>query len=590
MSEQSSNPSATEQAVAEGGAYEVIRSRLEKYGNELQTKAASVNEARQAEFGSTDMALLGRFRLRTENNCEARDLVLVGDYVMFGYNAFLGLRNETKVEDVFGLYKLVENDGEYDVEQVDFKGTFLADQAFLGDFRELYSYYKDTALSQLVVKDGKLLAAFQIGERLTDIRVFRWHISVDGKSIDYIDNRGERDIALPPKFDFEWQRSPRADHVEGRYPHINILDTLFVDTLRGDLTIKVENNTESGMGIYSEAVEDANQSLDDAEFYFADLGSLILLKIKPYMEDQWRFLVYNRNNESIIRIDEIEHSCVQLPEDHGIIFPGGYYLTTGEYKQFEDSLEGLQYKRQFRSPNGEDVLYIFYHPHQNIVALYGYNLINKSLQNPQLGHGFGFYEDGRLVIFYAQEEATRVHPVQLWQTPYFSDAFASQQPEKQSFFGKIGNAELVRGISELYSIGRMVQSEDVSAAHYNELSKVCHKIFDNYHWLDAGENWTALPRCCTTSPPPPNWCWTSTKKSKASAISPASNCNRLKVHKATYWPTCNQTAGTALKNLSKRWKNCAASAATCSPSVNCATWTSTGSTNSKAKSTKPKRP
>ncbi|MCJ8269138.1 MAG: DNA repair ATPase, partial [Psychrosphaera sp.] len=245
MSEEKT-PSLTEQAVAQGGAYEVIRNRLSKHGASLESQTGQVNQSRQAEFGSTEMALLSRLRLRTENNCEARDLVLVSDYVMFGYNAFLGLRNETKVEDVFGLFKLVQNEGEYDVEEVSFKGTFLADQQFLGDFRELYSYYKDTALSQLVVKDNKLLAAFQIGERLSDIRVFRWNISADGKTIEYIDNRGERDIALPPKYDFEWQRCPRHNVIEGRYPHINILDTLFVDTLRGDLTVKVENNTQSG--------------------------------------------------------------------------------------------------------------------------------------------------------------------------------------------------------------------------------------------------------------------------------------------------------------------------------------------------------
>ncbi|MFT4927941.1 MAG: hypothetical protein ACI8WB_004056 [Phenylobacterium sp.] len=478
------NASAAEQAVAQGGAYEVIRNRLAGYGQDLEQNSKGINEARQQEFGSTDMAVLGRLRLRTENNCEAKDLVLVNGYVLFGYNAFLGLRNETTVEDVFGLFKLVESDGQYDVEAVDFKGTFLADQQFVGDFRELYSYYKETVLSQLVVKDGKLLVAFQIGERLSDMRVFRWNISADGKTLEYIDNRGERDIALPPNYDFEWIRCPRQDVIEGRYPHINVLDTLFVDTLRGDLTIKVENNTESGMGLYAEKVDDENQSLDDAEFYYAELGSLILLKIRPYMEQQWRFLVYNRNNQSILRVDEINDSCVQLPEDHGIIFPGGYYLTTGVYKQFEDSIEGLKFKRAIRSPNGEDVLYIFYQPQSNIVALYAYNLINKNLQNPLLGHGFGFFDDGRLVIFYAQEEATRIHPVQIWQTPYFSDIYASKQPEKQSFFGKIGNAELVRGISELYSISRMVSQDDVSAGHYNELSKYCHKIFDNYHWLD----------------------------------------------------------------------------------------------------------
>ncbi|MGV8384358.1 DNA repair ATPase, partial [Pseudomonas aeruginosa] len=66
---------------------------------------------------------------------------------------------------------------------------------FVNDFNELYTYYKNTRLLQLAIRDGKLLASFQIGERITDIRVFRWSISSDGSEVRYIDNRGERDIA-----------------------------------------------------------------------------------------------------------------------------------------------------------------------------------------------------------------------------------------------------------------------------------------------------------------------------------------------------------------------------------------------------------
>nr|WP_256435630.1 DNA repair ATPase [Aliikangiella sp. G2MR2-5] len=448
---------------------------------------AKINSERQAEFGTTEMKVLGRMRLRTENNCQAKDLVIVGEHVLFGYNVFIGLRKETKVDDVFSLYKLEEKDGQYELKNVPTIDSFLNDQRFIEEFEELYAYYKNTSLSQLVLKDNKLLASFQIGDKLSDIRVFRWEVSADGKRIEYIDNRGERDLRLPDSHDFEWSQCQRDDVIDGRNPHINILDTLFVDNLRGDITIKIENNTNVGRGIYSESVEEKNQSLDDAEFYFADLNQLILLKIKPYLEDNFRYLVFNRQNESITRIDQIGDACQQLPEDHGIIFPGGYYLTTGEYKTFDDDLNGLVYKKTLRSPNGEDVLYIFYQPETNIIALYPYNLIEKSLQNPLFGHGYGFYEDGRMIIFYAEDEPSRVHPLQIWQTPYFSEVFASQQPESTSFYGKIGNAELVRGISELYSIAKSVASEEVSATHYNELSENCSKIFDAYYWLDSRE-------------------------------------------------------------------------------------------------------
>ncbi|MGO4780177.1 DNA repair ATPase, partial [Lysobacter sp. 2RAB21] len=119
------------------------------------------------------------------------------------------------------------------------------------------------------------------GERITDLRVFRWSVSPDGE-VRYIDNRGERDIALPAPFDFEWTRATREMVVNGRHPHLNILDSVFVETVNGDLTVKIENNTEDGQGIYREPVADKTQSLDDAQVDFAKVGSLILLKILPY--------------------------------------------------------------------------------------------------------------------------------------------------------------------------------------------------------------------------------------------------------------------------------------------------------------------
>ena len=484
MTEQNS---IVENAVAEGGAYDVIRQRLSGQGREIDSLISKINQERLKEFGSTDMKVLGRMRLRTENNCQAKDLVIVGDKVLFGYNVFIGLKKETKIEDVLSLYQLTEKDNQFDLKRVASKDSFLADNRFQMEFKELYTYYKDASLSQLVVKDSRLLAAFSIGEKLSDIRVFRWQISSDGKSLDYIDNRGERDIQLPASHDFEWIECGRDDVIDGRNPHINILDTLFVDCSRGDITIKIEDNTNVGLGIYSEPVSEATQALDDAEFYYADLGQMILLKIKPYQEEHYRYLVFNQNNQAIVRIDAIGDACLSLPENHGIIFPGGYYLTNGEYKKFEDSLEGLVYKRTLRSPNGEDVLYVFYQPETNVIALYAYNLINRTLQNPQFGHGYGFYDDGKMIIFYADEEPNRIHPIQIWQTPYFSEVFASNQPVSQSFYGKIGNADLVRGISELYGIAKTIDSKEVSAHHYNELSKQCEKIFDSYFWLDTDE-------------------------------------------------------------------------------------------------------
>ncbi len=87
---------------------------------------------------------------------------------------------------------------------------------------------------------------------------------------------------------------PRATNIiTASHPHISIEDRVFVETVGGDLTIKVENNTDSGEGIYAEPVDNADQTLDDAEIHYAIVGNLVLMKIRPYQEQKYRYLVFN---------------------------------------------------------------------------------------------------------------------------------------------------------------------------------------------------------------------------------------------------------------------------------------------------------
>ncbi len=500
-----------DQAVASGNAYELIKKRLIEQGARLEAQTAALNNARLEEFGSTQMQVIARTRIRTEYNCVAQDMVQVGEYLLFGYNVFMGLKRASNIKDVLSLYRLIDptdgadtsntdgdntaNEKEYGLEEVDLTSTFLDQTAFVQDFNELYRYYKQTRLIQLTVKDSKLLMAFQIGERITDIRVFRFALDFSDSvpksaQVAYVDNRGERDIELPPAYDFDWIDTTREQMVNGKHPHMNILDTIFVETIGGDLTIKIEDNTQSGLGIYREPVNDTTQSLTDAQIAYAKVGSLILLKILPYRETDYRYFVYNTLTETVLRLDAIGQSCVQLPEDHGIIFPGGYYLQTGEHKLFDTNsvaAKNLKYKRKIVSPNGEDVLYLFYDMALGITGLFAYNLIKKQLANPIYCNGMALAENGQLVLFSDQSEPSRIHPMQIWHTPYASQEYISELPESTNFYGKIGNKELVRGISDLYSVTRLIDNQSVSQKLYEELADNASRLFDNYYWLTEPE-------------------------------------------------------------------------------------------------------
>jgi hypothetical protein len=420
----------------EAGTYEVLRARLAEQAAGLARRAEALNARRLEAFGSAELTLLGTERIRTEHNCVPRDVVQVAGLMLFGYNVFIGLKPETTVDDVFSLHRFTRDGDAFRFEDAasddpadDELPGLLRDPQFERDFAELYRYYRDTRLIQLRRVEGRLLAVFQTGARIGDIRVLRWQVGVDG-TVKYLDNRGERDHVFPPSHDFEWVVTGREHHVLGRHPHISIEDEVFVETIGGDLTIKVENNTETGEGVYTEPVDEPLQSLADGEVQYARVGSLILLRNRPYNETAWRHLVFNTRTRSVVRLDGIGQACQRLPEDQGLIFPGGYYLATGVNKTFDTPVDELEFERVIRSTNGEDVLYVFHARRDGRSLLLPYNVIRKEVANPLSCHGYSLFDDGTLVVFRAMsDEPTRVHPMQVWQTPYVSDAYAAAQPE-----------------------------------------------------------------------------------------------------------------------------------------------------------------
>lgn len=478
------------ETTLEGGSYEVIRRRLLEQAKAIGHQADALNQARIDKFGGVTLEVIGSERVRTENNCVPRDIVNIdGRHLLFGYNVYIGLRTETKVADVFSVHHFVPTEQGFDLaaQPVEAVPGLLTDEAFIREFDELYSYYKDAKLLQVRRMQSKLLAVFQVGNNLEDIKAFRWLIDPDHK-VNYVDNRGERDHRFALPYDFEWTPTTREDHVTGRHPHVSILDEVFVEMVGGDLTIKIEDNTEDGMGIYREPVEDLRQSLDDGEVHYAKVGGLILLKMLPYRETQWRHFVFNTRNHDVKRIDAIGLSCIQLPEDHGVVFPGGYYLQTGEGKVFDTQIDDLSFKQTVKSPNGEDVLYVYYHQQDGRYLLLPYNLIRKEVVTPIQCNGFTLFDDGKMLVFRsASDEPTRVHPIQIWQTPFISDEFAARAPTDDSFLGKIGNAELVRGISDAYSVRRLAETVQPTRQTFEDLISSVVRMKDAYFWLGADE-------------------------------------------------------------------------------------------------------
>ena len=461
----------------EGGTYEVLRRRLLTHGGELRTRLDSLNHARQEVFGSVEPNLVATERISTEYNCVARDIVAIGGgKLLFGYNVQMGLKSVTEVEDVFGFYQ-------YDSKEHHFahlEGGPLADPEFREDFSYLYRYYRETIFVKFMVIGAHLYMAFRVGKAVEDVKCFKFLIKGHGE-LRYIGNRFDHEYKFPSQQDFEWKRAHRGMFREGLHPHISIEDRVFVETVGGDLTIKIEDNTESGEGIYQESVANDDQTLDDAEIFYAIVGSLILLRILPYQEKDYRHLVFNEKTKTVTRIDSINDACVLLPEDHGIIFSDGYYLQTGETKRFDNELRDMLFERRIASPNGEDYLYLFYNRTSGHYILMPYNLIDQSVENPIVCNGYTIFDDGEMVYFRDGEEPQKHHVLQVWQTPFTVEQ-KSIADKEDSFLYKVGNADIVKCMAECHEVLNLLQKEDSYEGLYLDLTKKSGDIIDTYFW------------------------------------------------------------------------------------------------------------
>jgi len=332
-----------------------------------------------------------------------------------------------------------------------------------------------------------LYMGMRIGKGIDDIKTFKWVIQ-DGGKLEYLGNRFDHEYKFPPQQEFEWQRAHRDMQRPGEHPHISIEDKIFVETVGGDLTIKVEDNTTSGHGIYQEDVTDLDQTLDDAEIFYSVVGPLILLKILPYREEFYRYLVYNEKTQTVQRIDAIGHSCVLLPDEHGIIFANGYLQLTGEAKTFDHGLDDMRFEKRIASANGEDTLFVFYNRSSGDYVLLSYNLIERTVDTPVICSGYSLFPDGKLLYFRSEDTAQKHHVIQVWQTPYLDDTFASAATEENnSLLFKIGNPDIVRCMAECREVLNLLGKEDSYAGLYLDLVKKTGDINDAYFWLGKDE-------------------------------------------------------------------------------------------------------
>ncbi|MFJ8230085.1 DNA repair ATPase [Streptomyces sp. NPDC094448] len=476
----------------DAGTYEVLRDRLRARGDELAQRAGALDRARTAAFGSAELSLAGTGRLRTAAPGTPRDLVAVGGALLLLRDAPAALSPVTEPADVFALY-----DRELAPLPEDAVPGLLDDPAFRAEFAALCRFFQGARPARLLVTHDRLLAVFRTGKN-DDVRVLRWSLSPLG----FLDGRGERDLAAaPPPDDIVWTATGRDDHVPGRRPQIRITDGVYVSTTGGTLTVRTSDGTAdtgSPGGVFSEPVAEPLQALADADVSWARVGPLVLLRVRPYNEDAVRQLVVHTLTGSVNRLEGAGGALRRLPDDQGVVFPGGYARSagTGSAKAFEDPHPDAAFERAVRSPGGDSVLYAFRAPDGGRCILLPYDTVRKEVVAPLGCEGWALLDDGTLVALAAPDggEPSRTHTVQIWRSPYVSEEHDGHAPagDPDGPLARIGNASLVRAVADAFAVARgavEAAAGEPTAGLYEALAADCERTADRHPWLgdaDAG--------------------------------------------------------------------------------------------------------
>ena len=363
-------------------------------------------------------------------------------------------------------------------------GWFLADPSFGRDFEELVTYYADTRVAGLRIVDDSLLMVFRIGDELSDVRVLRWRLA-DGEA-HYLDAYGEVPAAVPD--DVEWVTVGREAISAGRDPVLDLHGLVLVDLVGGELVARVPDPVSGSRVVLREPVDEPGQDLAELRIGTARVGDLLVIRLTPYRETHERFYVYNRLTGALTRDDGLAGGVRTLPGGQGVVFPGGYHLGNGEAHTFADAAAGTwTFHQRIVAPNGEDVLYAYSDPAGRRYLLCAYNQVTKSMSNPVPAAGYGRYDDGTMLVLREAGEGSRVHSVGIYTSPYCDlDVYEPPVPSG-SFFGRVGNPELVAVLGECFALARDVERSGFNEAGFEAITVRCRSLLDTYGWFAEPE-------------------------------------------------------------------------------------------------------
>ena len=285
-----------------------------------------------------------------------------------------------------------------------------------------------------------------------------------------MDARGEEDYRRPPRLASVRTGLRRREKIRcpGRHPHMNIPETRSSSRRSAAISPSRSRTThKDGRGVYREPVDDPNQTLDDADIAYSMVGGLILLKIKPFREEETRYLIYNTQDVSTCSAptrsgNRVPRTCPRItasffPQARRVLLcnPAATRCST------RTSPRAASSNVRFRRRTEKTCCSCSTGTRKKAnTQLLPYNLIKKEVQTPIRCQGLQLVPPtARMPIFRAAPAAgadARVHPVQsLANAVHHARSLRPRLPTDGSYSSpRSSNADLVAGISEALTVER----------------------------------------------------------------------------------------------------------------------------------------
>lgn len=471
---------------------EVIKRRIKEKTAALKESVDLLNTERNAEFKSSDLTIIKTINVNTAVSANPVDMVKLGNEMILGFNVPKSASAPLTVEDVFSAYN-VNQDSDASLSESSLRSSVLYSDKFAEDVNKLFKFYNHAEFMQFIRKETRLYVSFKVGERSNDLKVFAWDINKDGSLTYRSEYSGTSLFADVSELGFKWKELDRKSFVSGKYPLVNIKDTVYVSNTNGAIRIKNKSDTDSidGNVLLKSEVSDSRQTLENGVFSYHQVGSLFLIKVQPYKEKS-KYFIYDNITENAIEADGLSFAGVPLPEDNGILFSNGFYLKDGSYKVYDNVDKSAYHLKTLTSPNGEDYLYVLYSALKNAYYLYQYNIVTKAVAAPMIANGYSLLDNGVLVLSKKESdrEASTIHALQVWSTTFYSDRFYNSLTKNQSEtrVSKIGNTDLVKAIGDLNTIISFVSNKEISVPVYETVISMVDAANDKYHWFKEFSN------------------------------------------------------------------------------------------------------